>query len=158
MDCIRLWILSQGETVITVILPFVKLSSFWKWQMVQIVCSNKVWPVWNCYSKYMPGNSTKVFSSDQSIQKLEASSIGRRRKIPICISWNPKNWGAWNVHYGKFNCGVSMCNIFWLMWKHVYKSEFRWLKMWMDYCEDPAKSYEHLNFPGPFVLAKWHAP
>ena len=79
--------------------------------MVQIVWSNKVWPAWNCYSKYMPGNSSKVFSSDRSIQKLEASSIGRRRKIPICISWNPKNWGAWNVYYGKFNCRVSRHNI-----------------------------------------------
>ena len=92
-------------------LPFAKLNTFWIWQIVQIVCSNKVWPVWNCYSKYMPGNSTKVFSSDRSIQKLEASSIGRRRKIPICISWNPKNWGTWNVYYGKFNCRVSRQNV-----------------------------------------------
>ena len=112
MDCLRLWVLSQDETIITAILPFAKLSTFWKWQMVQIVCSNTVWPLWNCYSKYMPGNSTKVFSSDRSIQKLEASSIGRRRKIPICISWNPKNWGAWNVHYGNFNCRISRHNIF----------------------------------------------
>ena len=98
--------MSQDETIITAILPFAKLSTSWKWQMVQIG------PVWNCYLKYMPGNSTKVFSSDRSIQKLEASSIGRRRKIPICISWNPKNWGAWNVHYGNFNCRISRHNIF----------------------------------------------